>query len=76
MSNISYYRIPFGYRKRIDQRITSQLGLSASIFGRKKLYRGKNILIKIDDNIATVMYDKAAYSNESVARLFSKHETA
>ena len=75
MSKISYYQIPLGYNRRIDKRITSQLGLTPSTLGRKKFYRGENILIKIDENIATVMYDKLAFSDEAVSKLFSKHET-
>ena len=75
MSKISYYQVPLGYGRRIDKRITSQLGLSPSVLGNKKFYRGENILIKIDKNIATVMYDKLAFSDETVTKLFNKRET-
>lgn len=72
MANIYYYKIPIGRKHRVKKNLNQLLKKAPSFTSRRQCYRGENLLVSLENNVATVIYDSLHFSEKAIKTLLNK----
>lgn len=69
MAGVYYYKIPIGKKSRVKKKLDQLLKRTPTSTSKKQFYRGENILVSLENHVATVLYDKKSFSEDTVKAL-------
>lgn len=69
VTKIEYFKVPLLHTRRLHKQLCDEYKALVTRKGKKLLYHGDGILVEVDRNVATVIYETSV-SRKAIRKLF------